>query len=228
MRNMLIGAVFVSLVVLCFSPTAGAANDMNSPACRVYFVYGNDPNPPINVRSSTEIRPDNILCTVSNGEVLSFIEQQDGWFRVKTSLTKTRDSKEGWVSSALVDWGCNSSREQVDSFPAKFKKRMPPSSEHSYSVQLEKEQILLISLERHGLGHVCDAFRLFLESSDDPATKNIKDELAFKWGRDSRFCKTSDPQTVLFQAPVTGRYQMLMETFKQWNTYDLKLDLEKD
>lgn len=68
-------------------------------------VTVNDPNPPLNVRSSPEIAPDNIVATVENGTILSVLGVQGKWLQLQ--------SPEGWVSKNLTQQVCQLTPKRV-------------------------------------------------------------------------------------------------------------------
>lgn len=70
--------------------------------CRVTV---NDPNPPLNIRSSPEVTPDNIVATVDNGTPLSVIGSQGKWLQVQ--------SPDGWVSKNLTQQVCRLAPNRV-------------------------------------------------------------------------------------------------------------------
>ncbi|WP_181357357.1 SH3 domain-containing protein [Stenomitos frigidus] len=58
-----------------------------------------DPSPPLNVRSSPVVAPDNVVGTVRNGTRLSVIDRNEGWLRINQPL-------EGWVYQDLTVTSC--------------------------------------------------------------------------------------------------------------------------
>ncbi len=58
-----------------------------------------DPNPPLNVRSSPIVAPDNKLATLPNGTAILVVDEQDGWLRINTPL-------QGWVYKELTVTSC--------------------------------------------------------------------------------------------------------------------------
>lgn len=70
--------------------------------CRVTV---NDPNPPLNVRSSPEVAPDNIVATVDNGTPLSVLGTQGRWLKIQ--------SPDGWVSQNLTQQVCRLAEKWV-------------------------------------------------------------------------------------------------------------------
>ncbi len=66
------------------------------PVCQ---TLATDPNPPLNVRSSPVVAPDNVIGKVTNGTVLRVVDRQQGWLRVNQPL-------EGWVYEELTVTSC--------------------------------------------------------------------------------------------------------------------------
>ena len=104
--------------------------------------------------------------------------------------------------------------------------------EHFYFIPLEKGQKLSItsdSLLRPNEQSACNWWRLLLSESDDPLAVGLKKELAEKSrSKDSFFCKANKANTIIFQAPISGKYAILIEAFKRWDDYEVTLDIQKD
>ena len=75
-------------------------------SCRVTMVRVNDPESPLNVRSSPTTAEDNVVGQVENGTYLSVSKEQDGWFQVT-------DPVAGWVVKSRTEFGCNEKVERV-------------------------------------------------------------------------------------------------------------------
>jgi|GEM_PF-2331700 len=73
-------------------------------------VTVNDPNPPLNVRSSPETAPNNIVTTVDNGVQLSVLGSQAGWLKIKAPAS-------GWVSENLTQRVCQQPAQRVQFSP---------------------------------------------------------------------------------------------------------------
>lgn len=69
-------------------------------------VIVNDPNPPLNIRSSPEIKPSNIVTTIDNGTTLSVLGSQEGWLKIKAPTS-------GWVSEKLTQRVCQQPAQRV-------------------------------------------------------------------------------------------------------------------
>jgi hypothetical protein len=58
-----------------------------------------DPNPPLNVRSSPVVAPDNLVGTVNNGTRLTVIDENQGWLRISSPVA-------GWVYADRTVTSC--------------------------------------------------------------------------------------------------------------------------
>lgn len=58
-----------------------------------------DPLPPLNVRSSPIVAPDNIVGAVGNGTPLKVMRQQAGWLQVQAPIG-------GWVAASMTTTSC--------------------------------------------------------------------------------------------------------------------------
>ncbi len=74
------------------------------PSAKVCNTIATDPSPPLNVRSSPVVAPDNVVGTVRNGTRLSVVDQNEGWLRINQPL-------EGWVYQNLTVTSCISAKE---------------------------------------------------------------------------------------------------------------------
>ena len=59
-----------------------------------------DPNPPLNVRSSPVVAPDNIIGTLKNGVEVTVINENQGWLQVSVPIR-------GWIYESLTVTACN-------------------------------------------------------------------------------------------------------------------------
>ncbi|MBD2035666.1 SH3 domain-containing protein [Leptolyngbya sp. FACHB-321] len=65
-----------------------------------------DPSPPLNVRSSPVVAPDNVVGTVRNGTQLTVVDRNEGWLRIK-------QPQEGWVYENLTVTSCISAAAET-------------------------------------------------------------------------------------------------------------------
>ncbi len=69
-----------------------------------------DPLPPLNVRSSPVVAPDNVVGTVRNGTQLLVVDRNEGWLRIK-------QPQEGWVYEDLTVTSCIAAAAETPSTP---------------------------------------------------------------------------------------------------------------
>jgi len=84
-------------------PKVEPSRDVQS--CTIKMVVVDDPEPPLNVRSSPTTTAQNIVGTVQNGIYLTVVKEQDGWFQIT--------EPQGWVAKSRTRYGCNEKVERV-------------------------------------------------------------------------------------------------------------------
>jgi len=75
------------------------ADTPRSPVERVCQTIATDPKPPLNVRSSPVVAPDNIITGLKNGTPLTVVGTNEGWLRISAPV-------EGWVYQKLTVTTC--------------------------------------------------------------------------------------------------------------------------
>lgn len=66
---------------------------------QVCKTIATDPNPPLNVRSSPVVAPDNIIGKLNNGVQLTVVDENQGWLRISAPI-------DGWVYKELTVTSC--------------------------------------------------------------------------------------------------------------------------
>lgn len=66
-----------------------------------------DPDPPLKVRSSPVVAPDNVVGTLRNGTMLTIIDENSGWLRVSQPVA-------GWVYKELTVTSCVPAEQAVE------------------------------------------------------------------------------------------------------------------
>ena len=66
---------------------------------KICNTIATDPSPPLNVRSSPVVAPDNVVGTVRNGTRLSVVDRNEGWLRINQPI-------DGWVYQDLTVTSC--------------------------------------------------------------------------------------------------------------------------
>lgn len=84
-----------------FAPAWVHAESADRAHCKVWWAVVKDPAPPLNMRKSPEVRPDNVIGTLENGKWLSVKEENEGWFRVGGKVEGAKDEVEGALRDKL-------------------------------------------------------------------------------------------------------------------------------
>ena len=144
------------MLFLCSLPASAApAFGMSVPGsaapirenCRIYQFRVNDPEPPLNIRSSPEIRPDNVIATIPNGRIGAIVAEHNGWFKIAWSDANHRQ-QEGWIAANRTEYACNEFMETVTGFPFPLVGRLIGAGSHQYGVELRKGQTLVLRPDR--------------------------------------------------------------------------------
>jgi hypothetical protein len=118
-------------------------------SCKVTMAKVNDPNPPLNVRSTPNTASDdNVVSQLKNGTFVTITGEQEGWFRISTPV-------KGWLSIKNVESGCNGKVERV-SFgkggnSAEISDRFIGVGSHEYRLNLAKGQTLTVRSDKGDL-----------------------------------------------------------------------------
>ena len=78
------------------SPAKSIAPTPTAQSCRTFIK---DKNPPTNLRSSPEVKPGNIVGTLTNGTTLTVAAQQNSWLQVSAPQA-------GWVAVSTTAISC--------------------------------------------------------------------------------------------------------------------------
>ncbi len=95
-----LSAVPVNPIVI-HPPTSG---------CLIRMAVVDDPAPPLNVRSTPEVIPNNIVGQLENNTFLLVLEQQNGWLKI-------RDPILGWVAQNRTRSSCARVVQSIDFLP---------------------------------------------------------------------------------------------------------------
>jgi len=77
----------------------GKAAQTAKPNGKQCKTIATDPNPPLNVRSSPVVAPDNIVGTLRNGTRLTVVDENEGWLSISSPI-------QGWVYKELTVTSC--------------------------------------------------------------------------------------------------------------------------
>ena len=112
--------------------------------CRISMAIVNDPTPPLNVRSSPAVLPDNIVGTIDQGKWLVVEEEKNGWFKISPFMSS--EKLKGWVAKNRTDYDCNFFREELTTTPVTLRGRFIGMGSHEYLIRLEKGQTLILTV----------------------------------------------------------------------------------
>jgi hypothetical protein len=137
----------------------------NVEKCTISMAKVNDPNPPLNVRSTPNTDSEtNIIGKLQNGEFVFVEEQQNDWFRIKDPL-------KGWVAKSRTDNTCNLKVERVQfgqgQTAATIDGRFIGGGTHSYHFNLAKGQRVKVVTNRGPLPTILAPNKKELSSIND-------------------------------------------------------------
>lgn len=111
-------------------------------SCTIKMVRVDDPNPPLNVRSSPTTAAQNIVGKVENGTFLTVAKEQDGWLQIT-------DPVQGWVAKSRTQHGCNQKVERVSfgtgNTSAEISDRFIGTGFHKYLLNARAGQTITIT-----------------------------------------------------------------------------------
>jgi hypothetical protein len=118
-------------------------------SCKVTMAKVNDPNPPLNVRSTPNTTSDkNVVGQLKNDTFVTIRGEQEGWFQISTPV-------KGWISMKNAESGCNEKVERVSfgkgGTSAAIRDRFIGTGSHQYRFNLAKGQTLTVRSDRGDL-----------------------------------------------------------------------------
>ncbi len=141
--------------------TTGASNPIRLTSCKITMARVLDPDPPLNLRSSPEVKPDNIVGKLDNGIFLQVMTEKGGWFQVTTTGSSASDSGDlGWVSKKQTEYSCNQKVAvvalQPGGSPVTISDRFIGTGSHMYQVMMHKGQTLVLTAKSDPSPYVMD------------------------------------------------------------------------
>ncbi len=112
-----------------------------------------DPNPPLNVRSSPVVAPDNKLATLPNGTPLSVVDENQGWLRITSPI-------QGWVYKELTVTSCVNPADPLAA---------QPQTATEVATMDEGAKLLAIATEQYQSGNLTGALSLLKTISPQSA-----------------------------------------------------------
>ncbi|MFZ1030310.1 MAG: SH3 domain-containing protein [Limnoraphis robusta] len=109
--------------------------------CRINMAVVNDPEAPLNVRSSPEVKDDNIVAQLDNNTFISVVSEQLGWLQISSPV-------EGWVAKNRTKSSCANVEKPINFLPggnsAIIKGEIIGGGSHRYLLNAEAGQTLTV------------------------------------------------------------------------------------
>lgn len=123
-------------------PPAAGQPQASNPKCPISYAKINDPNPPTNIRSSPEVKPNNIVGKVENGRVVFVQSEKNGWLQITEPIT-------GWVSKTVTETECSEKTQSI-TIPANrnsttISGRFIGTGTHKYTLKANQGQTLTVT-----------------------------------------------------------------------------------
>lgn len=130
--------------VTASSPPASATPVLITPpleGCRINAAIVNDPNPPLNVRSSPEVKEGNIVGQLNNNTFVPVVEEKNGWLKITAPL-------EGWIAKNRTRSSCSVVNKPIQFLPggnsAIVVGEIIGGGSHTYTIRANAGQTLTI------------------------------------------------------------------------------------
>lgn len=170
--------------------------------CKITMVKIADPNPPTNVRSSPEVKPNNIVGKIENGKLVSVKTEKNGWFQISEPA--------GWISKKVTESSCNQKRQRI-SFPPNsssvtISDRFIGTGTHEYLLKANQGQTMTVTVNKGSLPFIFP-----------PGDKNRQKDLT--GGGDNTGKKSWSGKL-----PATGDYILDLESNFKGYDYSFKVE----
>lgn len=116
--------------------------------CKISMAKVNDPDSPLNVRSTPDTTRKNIVGALENNRFVTVIKEQNGWFEIS-------DPTRGWIAKSRTESNCNTKIERVQFAKGQdsvtIRDRFIGTGTHTYRLNLAKGQKLSVISDAKGL-----------------------------------------------------------------------------
>ncbi|MGB3402378.1 MAG: SH3 domain-containing protein [Microcoleaceae cyanobacterium] len=174
-------------------PTAG---------CTIEAAVVDDPAPPLNVRSTPEVLPNNIVGQVENNTFLFVIQQQNGWLKIRQPIS-------GWVAQNLTRSSCARVSQPInfssDRNQAMIQGEIIGGGSHRYLFEGDANQSLIVESRNSIFPQIITPNGQSLLSDED---------------------LSSDRRVWRGQLPVTGQYTLELNSNFRGFQYDFLVTIE--
>lgn len=138
--------------------------------CRINMAVVDDPQPPLNVRSSPEVRGDNIVGQLDNNTFISVVNEQEGWLQISNPL-------EGWVAKNRTKSSCANVEQAINFLPggnsAIIRGEIIGGGSHRYTINAEAGQTLRVKSQKQVFPRIVTPDGQLL--AGDPYTDNLSE-----------------------------------------------------
>ena len=109
--------------------------------CRISMAVVDDPEPPLNVRSSPQVQDGNIVGQLDNNTFISVVNEDRGWLQISSPV-------EGWVAKNRTDSSCANVDKTINFLPggnsAIIRGEIIGGGSHRYTLNAEAGQTLTV------------------------------------------------------------------------------------
>lgn len=156
--------------------------------CRINTAVVNDPNPPLNVRSSPEVKAGNIVGQLNNNTFVPVVEEKNGWLKIS-------DPVEGWIAKNRTRSSCAIVNKPIQFLPggnsALVQGEMIGGGSHTYTIRAKAGQTLTVENYK-------SVFPLIISPNGKLLTENE--------------AVTPNTRDWSGQLPVTGEYSLQLDS----------------
>jgi hypothetical protein len=138
-----------------------------------------DPKPPLNIRSSPIVAPDNIIGKVRNGTELTVVDENEGWLRIRTPF-------DGWVYKELTVTSCTPKTQVTTTQTTSglvAKSKLPAKGDRG-------EEIFKEATDQYHAGNLDKAVQLANSISESSPAYTHAQATVPVWQRDWRLAET--------------------------------------
>lgn len=122
---------------------AAGESSITVETCEVTMARVNDPESPLNVRSSPDTSQDNVVGTLDDGTFVDVAQESDGWLEITNPVA-------GWISSSRADYSCNEELATLTLVPGTgpllIEDQIVGVGRHQYVLNAKQGQTLFISV----------------------------------------------------------------------------------
>jgi hypothetical protein len=170
--------------------------------CTIEAAVVDDPAPPLNVRSTPEVLPNNIVGQLENNTFVFVIQQQNGWLKIREPIS-------GWVAKNLTRSSCARVSQPInfssDRNQAIIQGEIIGGGSHRYFFEADANQTLIVKSRNSIFPQIITPNGQSLLSDFD-----ISSNRRFWQG----------------QLPVTGQYTLELNSNFRGFQYDFLVTLE--